>query len=190
MRVKRSYHFAAVFTAGSRDGSDHVTVREAQHRRYHRRRCRYLEYQRPHRGMMGGSTPNIDRIAKEGALFTDYYAQQSARRGRTAFILGHCPFAPQPLHHQRALPGSGGVASCEGGHPAAAIRAFLRFRDACLFHEIGVCARRQSSPRADLQPRAKCPVKAKTQNKVTAAHRSTDGCIIFGDADATVFVVA
>src|SRR4051812_13391722 len=26
-----------------------------------------------HRGMMGGSTPNIDRIAKEGALFTDYY---------------------------------------------------------------------------------------------------------------------
>jgi Sulfatase len=28
-----------------------------------------------HRGMMGGSTPNIDRIAKEGALFTDYYAQ-------------------------------------------------------------------------------------------------------------------
>jgi len=30
-----------------------------------------------HRGMMGGSTPNIDRIAKEGALFTDYYGQQS-----------------------------------------------------------------------------------------------------------------
>jgi len=30
-----------------------------------------------HRGMMGGSTPNIDRIANEGALFTDYYVQQS-----------------------------------------------------------------------------------------------------------------
>ena len=29
------------------------------------------------RGMMGGRTPNIDSIAKEGALFTDYYAQQS-----------------------------------------------------------------------------------------------------------------
>ena len=28
-----------------------------------------------HRGMMGGRTPNIDRVAKEGALFTDYYAQ-------------------------------------------------------------------------------------------------------------------
>ena len=28
-----------------------------------------------HRGMMGGRTPNIDRIAEEGALFTDYYAQ-------------------------------------------------------------------------------------------------------------------
>ena len=39
-----------------------------------------------HRGMMGGRTPNIDRIAKEGALFTDYYAQQSCTAGRAAFI--------------------------------------------------------------------------------------------------------
>src|SRR6195952_5319716 len=36
------------------------------------------------RGMMGGATPNIDRIAKEGALFTDYYAQQSCTAGRAA----------------------------------------------------------------------------------------------------------
>jgi arylsulfatase len=34
-----------------------------------------------HRGMMGGSTPNIDRIAREGALFTDYCAQQSRTAG-------------------------------------------------------------------------------------------------------------
>jgi uncharacterized membrane protein YtjA (UPF0391 family) len=45
-----------------------------------------------HRGMMGGSTPNIDRIAKEGALFTDYYAQQSCTAGRAAMILGQTPF--------------------------------------------------------------------------------------------------
>ncbi len=45
-----------------------------------------------HRGMMGGSTPNIDRIAAEGALFTDYYAQQSCTAGRSAFILGQHPF--------------------------------------------------------------------------------------------------
>ncbi len=45
-----------------------------------------------HRGMMAGSTPNIDRIAKEGALFTDYYAQQSCTAGRAAFILGQTPF--------------------------------------------------------------------------------------------------
>ena len=38
-----------------------------------------------HRGMMGGSTPNIDRIAKEGALFTDYYSQNSCTAGRAAF---------------------------------------------------------------------------------------------------------
>lgn len=45
-----------------------------------------------HRGMMGGSTPNIDRIANEGALFTDYYAQQSSTAGRAAFITGQHPF--------------------------------------------------------------------------------------------------
>jgi arylsulfatase A-like enzyme len=45
-----------------------------------------------HRGMMGGRTPNIDRIAKEGALFTDYYGQQSCTAGRAAFITGQHPF--------------------------------------------------------------------------------------------------
>ncbi len=45
-----------------------------------------------HRGMMGGSTPNIDRIANEGALFTDGYAQQSCTAGRAAFVLGQHPF--------------------------------------------------------------------------------------------------
>jgi arylsulfatase A-like enzyme len=45
-----------------------------------------------HHGMMGGRTPNIDRIAEEGALFTDYYAQQSCTAGRAAFILGQTPF--------------------------------------------------------------------------------------------------
>jgi arylsulfatase len=45
-----------------------------------------------HRGMMGGSTPNIDRLAREGALFTDYYGQQSCTAGRAAFITGQTPF--------------------------------------------------------------------------------------------------
>ena len=45
-----------------------------------------------HRGMMGGSTPNIDRIASEGAIFTDGYAQQSCTAGRASFILGQHPF--------------------------------------------------------------------------------------------------
>jgi arylsulfatase A-like enzyme len=38
------------------------------------------------RGMMGYHTPNIDRIANEGAIFTDYYGQQSCTAGRAAFI--------------------------------------------------------------------------------------------------------
>src|SRR3954471_89641 len=43
------------------------------------------------RGMMGYHTPNIDRIANEGAIFTDYYAQQSCTAGRAAFITGQSP---------------------------------------------------------------------------------------------------
>jgi arylsulfatase len=43
------------------------------------------------RGMMGYQTPNIDRIAKEGVGFTDYYGQQSCTAGRAAFLGGNVP---------------------------------------------------------------------------------------------------
>jgi arylsulfatase len=43
------------------------------------------------RGMMGYPTPNIDRIAKEGISFTDYYGQQSCTAGRAAFLGGSVP---------------------------------------------------------------------------------------------------
>jgi len=43
------------------------------------------------RGMMGYKTPNIDRIAREGVSFTDYYGQQSCTAGRAAFIGGNVP---------------------------------------------------------------------------------------------------
>src|SRR6266567_1529460 len=43
------------------------------------------------RGMMGYRTPNFDRIANEGAIFTDYYGQQSCTAGRAAFITGQSP---------------------------------------------------------------------------------------------------
>jgi len=42
-------------------------------------------------GMMGYQTPNIDRIAREGAKFTDYYGQQSCTAGRSTFITGQSP---------------------------------------------------------------------------------------------------
>src|SRR5262245_17092594 len=44
-----------------------------------------------HSGIMGYQTPNIDRIAKEGARFTDWYGQQSCTAGRAAFITGQSP---------------------------------------------------------------------------------------------------
>jgi len=43
------------------------------------------------RGMMGYATPHIDRIAREGMIFTDYYGQQSCTAGRVAFITGQAP---------------------------------------------------------------------------------------------------
>jgi arylsulfatase len=42
-------------------------------------------------GVMGYRTPNIDRIAKEGAMFTDWYGQQSCTAGRAAFLTGQSP---------------------------------------------------------------------------------------------------
>ena len=42
-------------------------------------------------GIMGYRTPNIDRIAKEGANFTDFYGQQSCTAGRASFITGQSP---------------------------------------------------------------------------------------------------
>ena len=44
-------------------------------------------------GVMGYKTPNIDRVAKEGVMFTDYYAEQSCTAGRASFITGQCGLA-------------------------------------------------------------------------------------------------
>jgi len=44
------------------------------------------------KGVMGYKTPNIDRVANEGMLFTDYYAEQSCTAGRSAFIMGQSVF--------------------------------------------------------------------------------------------------
>ena len=44
-----------------------------------------------HRGMMAGKTPNLDKMAKEGMLFTDYYAEASCTAGRANFITGELP---------------------------------------------------------------------------------------------------
>ncbi|MEN8692852.1 MAG: sulfatase-like hydrolase/transferase [Desulfobacterales bacterium] len=43
-------------------------------------------------GMMGYQTPNIDRIANEGIIFTDYYGEQSCTAGRSSFIMGQSVF--------------------------------------------------------------------------------------------------
>src|ERR1700709_2269226 len=44
-----------------------------------------------HRGMMAGRTPNLDKLAAEGMLFTDYYAEASCTAGRANLITGQLP---------------------------------------------------------------------------------------------------
>ena len=56
-----------------------------------------------HRGLMSSRTPNIDRLAKEGALFTDYYAQPTCTAGRSAMITGQFPV--RTGMHTVGLPG-------------------------------------------------------------------------------------
>ncbi len=57
-----------------------------------------------HRGLMSSQTPNIDSIAKEGMLFTDYYAEPSCTAGRSAFLTGQFPV--RTGMHTVGLPGS------------------------------------------------------------------------------------
>jgi arylsulfatase A-like enzyme len=57
-----------------------------------------------HRGLMVGETPNIDRIGHEGAMFTDYYAEQSCTAGRCAFFTGMNPLRAGMILPQ--IPGS------------------------------------------------------------------------------------
>ena len=57
-----------------------------------------------HRGLMVGETPNIDRIGQEGAIFMDYYAEESCTAGRTAFFTGMHPLRAGMIPPQ--LPGS------------------------------------------------------------------------------------
>ena len=44
-----------------------------------------------HRGIMSGKTPNLDKLASEGMMFTDYYAEASCTAGRASFITGEIP---------------------------------------------------------------------------------------------------
>jgi len=44
-----------------------------------------------HRGLMAGKTPHIDKLAAEGAIFTDFYAEASCTAGRSAFVTGELP---------------------------------------------------------------------------------------------------
>ena len=73
-----------------------------------------------HRGLMVGETPNIDRIANEGAIFMDYLAEQSCTAGRNSFFTGMHPLRTGMIPPQ--LPGS--PSYLRPGTPALAV--FLR----------------------------------------------------------------
>jgi len=47
-----------------------------------------------HRGIMSGKTPNIDRLASQGMMFTDYYAERAVRRVGPILLPANCPSVP------------------------------------------------------------------------------------------------
>src|ERR1700746_2741391 len=76
-----------------------------------------------HRGMMAGRTPNLDKLAKEGMLFTDYYAEASCTAGRANFITGELPI--------RTGMTTVGQAGAPTGLPAEACTMANALRAAC-----------------------------------------------------------
>ena len=78
------------------------------------------------RGMMGYQTPNIDRIANEGMLFTDCYAEQSCTAGRAAFIMGQSVF--RSGLSKVGLPGATAGMRARSYHRRVAQAARLRHR--------------------------------------------------------------
>src|SRR5215472_11701073 len=72
-------------------------------------------------GLMGYRTPNIDRVAAEGVLFTDYYAEQSCTAGRAAFITGQNPYRTGLT--KVGLPGAPLGLQAEGPTIATALKA-------------------------------------------------------------------
>ena len=99
--MRRLKHLGAVALAAawiSARCRDHHRLPSSRHRRQSptsssswRDDIGYWNISAYNRGMMGYRTPNIDRIANEGAIFTDYYGQQSCTAGRAAFITGQSP---------------------------------------------------------------------------------------------------
>ncbi|MBP2669100.1 MAG: sulfatase protein [Deltaproteobacteria bacterium] len=74
-----------------------------------------------HRGMMAGRTPNLDKLANEGMLFTDYYAEASCTAGRAAFVTGQLPI--------RTGMTTVGQAGAKVGLPAEAMTIATALRD-------------------------------------------------------------
>jgi Sulfatase len=74
------------------------------------------------RGIMSGRTPNLDKLASEGMLFTDYYAEASCTAGRANFITGEIPLRTGinggacSRAFTRAVGVGGGCASIRNGH--------------------------------------------------------------------------
>ena len=79
-----------------------------------------------HRGMMSGKTPNLDKLASQGMLFTDYYAEASCTAGRAAFITGEIPL--------RTGLTTVGQAGADVGMPAQACTHCHRAQGARLCH--------------------------------------------------------
>ena len=114
-------------------------------------------------GVMGYRTPNIDRIADEGALFTDYYGEQSCTAGRAAFITGQNPYRTErdrraaakhvlPIQLGAPLRAAGSSISVSSRTPIASLRMDCR----PISRAMSAC-RSSTSSRRSMIPRGRPP---------------------------------
>ena len=96
MKITKALFLLTTISVAAMTSAPVVAQQQQTQHRYHLgRRIGQSNVSAYSRGMMGYQTPNIDRLANEGVMFTDYYAEQSCTAGRSSFLTGQSGCEPE-----------------------------------------------------------------------------------------------
>ena len=117
-------------------------------------------------GVMGFKTPNIDRVAKEGMMFTDYYAEQSCTAGRASFITGQSRLAHR---HDQGRPAGRHARAAEGRPDHCRVAQAARLRDRTIRQEPPWRPQRVPAHRARLRRVLRQPLSPERRGRAGTA---------------------